>query len=169
MECMTHDSHLVRKLNAAGLWLYTHQCKRCGCIDYMKTGHGPWVPKPADRDLETLPIWDDELQRHVSEHARLLASEERDDLRDERRREYEEYLESEEWAAKRVLVLRRDRHLCQGCLECVATDIHHITYERLFDELLCDLVSLCRDCHQKCHPYKDLKGRELDGRLLPVH
>jgi hypothetical protein len=47
--------------------------------------------------------------------------------------------------------------------------VHHATYERLFDELVCDLVSLCRDCHNKCHPYKDLKGRELDGHALPVH
>ena len=54
-------------------------------------------------------------------------------------------------------------------MEAVATDVHHATYERLFDELLCDLVSLCRDCHNKCHPYKDLRGRELDGYALPVH
>lgn len=169
MECMTHDSHLVRKPTASGGWQYTHQCRRCGGIDYSKTGHGPWVPKPAQCDVDSLPLWDDELQRHIAEHSRLLSEENRDEQRDERRRMYEGYLESDEWAARRAFVLKRDRYLCQGCLECEATEVHHLTYERLFDELLCDLVSLCRDCHRKCHPYKDLRGRELDGYAIAVH
>lgn len=169
MECMKHDSRLVRKQTVNGGWQYTYQCQRCGRIDYGKTGHGSWVPKPADCDLDLLPLWDDELQQHIAKHARLMAQEERAEHRDERRREYDEYLESDEWAARRVIVLKRDRYLCQGCLECEATDIHHLTYERLFSELLCDLVGLCRDCHAKCHPYKDIRGRELDGYAVAVH
>src|SRR5438067_1894662 len=34
----------------------------------------------------------------------------------ERRRVYEEYLNSYEWQAKRMLVLERDHWTCQGCL-----------------------------------------------------
>ena len=169
MECTIHDSRLVRKPAAGGKTYYTYQCVRCGSIDYAKAGAGPWVPKPGDVDIDTLPLWDDELQRRIQEHARALADERRTELSESRRAEYLAYLDSYEWYSKRSKALERDRHLCQGCMEAVATDVHHATYERLFDELICDLVSLCRDCHNKCHPYKDLRGRELDGYALPVH
>jgi hypothetical protein len=31
------------------------------------------------------------------------------------------------------------------------------------------VVSLCTDCHQICHPHRDLRGRNLHGRPIPVH
>lgn len=65
----------------------------------------------------------------------------------EREKKYADYLQSDKWKAIRLKVLKRDNNLCQGCLEATATDVHHITYANLGDELMFELLSLCRDCH----------------------
>lgn len=63
------------------------------------------------------------------------------------RKKYVDHLQSDKWQAIRLKVLKRDNNLCQGCLEATATDVHHITYANLGDELMFELLSLCRDCH----------------------
>ena len=65
---------------------------------------------------------------------------------------YEKYIMSNEWKAIRNQVLNRDNNLCQGCLACKATEVHHKTYKRLGNELLLDLISVCRNCHIRLHP-----------------
>ena len=168
MECTKHDSLLVRKQAANGATLYTYQCQTCGQIDYAKTGRGPWVAKPATVDLDALPEWDDEIQRIAVESVRSQADAQRAERDEVWWAEYHAYIDSYAWQEKRARVLDRDGHLCQGCLEAIATDIHHMTYDRLFNELLCDLVSLCPACHQLCHPHRDILGRELNGRSVSV-
>lgn len=169
MDCITHDSHLVRKVAANGASQFTYQCQTCGQIDYSRTGRGPWVAKPASVDIDSLPLWDDRLQRDAITAVRIQAEAERTERDEAWRDAYDDYINSPAWRVKRRRALDRDGHLCQGCLESVATDVHHMTYDRLFDELLCDLVSLCQACHQKCHPHKDILGRELHGRPIAVH
>lgn len=168
-ECEEHTSHLVRKRNSAGNWMYTYQCTRCGQIDRSRTGFGAWIPKPATVELESLPIWNDDLSVAAINAARGAAAAVRAERDLQFREQYECYMNSDQWHALRRKVLKRDNYLCQGCLEAAAEHVHHLTYERLGNELLCDLVSLCRDCHQLCHPHRDLKGRELHGRSIAVH
>ena len=60
---------------------------------------------------------------------------------------YNEYIKSDKWKAIRLKVLKRDNNLCQACLEAPAQDVHHITYENIGDELMYELLSVCRDCH----------------------
>lgn len=169
MQCQKHNSHLVRKHTANGLTQFTYQCKTCGQIDRTRTGAGPWVVKPAGVDLESLPLWDEQLQQCGVNAAKLQAEAARAERDEAWWAAYSAYLLTPEWRRRRAKALERDGYLCQGCLEAVACEVHHITYERLFNELICDLVSLCHDCHQQCHPHKDLKGRELSGRSLSVH
>jgi hypothetical protein len=64
---------------------------------------------------------------------------------------YKEYLNSQKWYNKRNKVLERDKYLCQACLKNKAIQVHHLTYERVFDEPLFDLVSICLPCHEKLH------------------
>lgn len=168
-QCVLHDSHLVRKVAANGSSQFTYQCRRCGQIDYGKTGRGPWVAKPATIDIDALPLWSDDLQAASMQAVRLQAEAQRAERDEAWWAAYHEYMESTAWWTKRRRVLERDRHLCQGCLEDVANHVHHMTYDRLFNELLCDLVSLCPACHQKCHPHKDIMGRELNGHAIAVH
>jgi hypothetical protein len=60
----------------------------------------------------------------------------------QRRQDYEEYLKTAVWASLRERVLKRDRYVCQGCGVAQARDIHHLTYDRLFCEMLFDLVAV---------------------------
>ncbi|ARV16876.1 hypothetical protein BTO07_09540 [Polaribacter sp. SA4-12] len=68
-----------------------------------------------------------------------------------RKGKYNEYLLSEKWKTKRNEVLKRDNSLCRVCKEKKAEDVHHLTYENLFNEKLEDLISVCRKCHLEIH------------------
>ena len=65
------------------------------------------------------------------------------------KKNYYEYLKSDEWKKLRKSVLRRDNELC--ICGGKATEVHHKTYARVGNEPLSDLVSLCRNCHQNVH------------------
>ena len=62
---------------------------------------------------------------------------------------YRTYLLSDAWKAKRALVMRRCDGTCEGCGVAEATDVHHLHYRHLFNELLFELVGLCRKCHDR--------------------
>ena len=66
--------------------------------------------------------------------------------------DYAAYLRTDDWQRKRARVLHRANGICEGCLERPATEVHHTTYDHRGNELLFELVALCRDCHLKAHP-----------------
>jgi hypothetical protein len=55
------------------------------------------------------------------------------------------------WKAKRLQVMERDKWTCQVCKKNVATDVHHLTYDHIFNEPLSDLMAICRNCHESEH------------------
>lgn len=65
--------------------------------------------------------------------------------------EYAEYLMSQAWRDKRQKVMDRAGGICEGCRNAKATQVHHLTYAHIFDELLFELVAVCDDCHSKAH------------------
>ena len=65
---------------------------------------------------------------------------------------YYEYLQSPEWDEKRKAKLKEADYRCQLCnANGQAINVHHRTYDRVFNELLTDLIALCEDCHRKFH------------------
>lgn len=65
---------------------------------------------------------------------------------------YQEYLKSEKWKNIKQLVFKRDKFTCQGCLtETKNLQAHHLTYERVYNEMCFDLITLCRKCHSNIH------------------
>ena len=63
---------------------------------------------------------------------------------------YERYMLSPEWRRKREQRLEFDQHTCQGCgatSKQYRLEVHHLTYERLENELIEDLQTLCVLCH----------------------
>ena len=66
-------------------------------------------------------------------------------------RKYQSYLESQEWEFKRMDCLAYYRHRCGACYSKENLEVHHRTYERIFNEEPSDLIALCRDCHEKFH------------------
>ena len=80
---------------------------------------------------------------------------------------YKEYINSIEWDEKRSLRFRMDGFRCYKCGSPMNLQCHHITYERLGNERLSDLVTLCSDCHKRLHdpirPQKTQDERFLDA------
>ena len=74
---------------------------------------------------------------------------------------YEWYLGSEFWAAKRRVVLERARYICEVCHIRPATEVHHLTYERVFGELATDLQAICSICHRNIHWRKPANDNQL--------
>ena len=66
--------------------------------------------------------------------------------------EYQEYLQSKEWQIVRRKRLQIDGYRCQMCGTGKNLQVHHISYEHLGQEKeIDDLVTLCKECHQKVH------------------
>jgi 5-methylcytosine-specific restriction endonuclease McrA len=53
--------------------------------------------------------------------------------------------------------LERDDYLCQACLTNKAEEIHHLTYENIYDEPLYQLIAVCKRCHDKIEAKKQNK------------
>lgn len=152
--CKTPDVIFVNMPRKDGAPLKRRFCKNCG---YYKMVKMEW-----DTEWKSLPLVTvenaDKIQDEVSnkrmsffkylQSLKLSIHEKRNE---EFFEEYNEYLKTPSWRKIRQKVLERDNHTCQGCLENKATEVHHKTYEHVFDEFAFELVSLCSDCHRKYH------------------
>jgi hypothetical protein len=67
----------------------------------------------------------------------------------ERRLQYSAYRRGPDWAWRRKAVFKRADGLCESCGRQRATEVHHKTYDHIFDEPLFDLAAICRECHEK--------------------
>lgn len=87
------------------------------------------------------------------------------------KKEYHKYLKSKTWAKKRKRVLKRDNNKCFICARNKNLHVHHLTYDRVYQERLCDLVTLCDECHINIHKEgpnfsKELLEMELKDKPL---
>jgi 5-methylcytosine-specific restriction endonuclease McrA len=64
---------------------------------------------------------------------------------------YQAYLCSNHWLVVRQARLYVDNYQCRKCGGVHQLQVHHKTYERLGEEDMADLVTLCRYCHRKEH------------------
>lgn len=66
---------------------------------------------------------------------------------------YRKHLKSDYWCSVRADVLTRDKNTCQHCGSRRNLQIHHLTYEHVYQEkeYLQDLLTLCEDCHKTEH------------------
>lgn len=152
-HCGCSATEIRARLTSNGVRQYVRQCGRCGrCSNAL-----PKASIPIAR-LSLIPDVDRELQRAWDERRRERHQELMSERRAHRDQEwwarYEAYLSSTVWLRKRSAVLRRDGGQCQarmvGCLG-EASQVHHTTYEHLFDEPLFELQSICSSCHNRLH------------------
>lgn len=84
---------------------------------------------------------------------------------------YLEYLQSDEWCAKRMHIAKINNYICQNCNRKTFIDfhIHHLTYRHLGNELDDELVFLCSTCHKNIHnkeiQEKEEKCKKCNGEL----
>jgi hypothetical protein len=64
---------------------------------------------------------------------------------------YQAYLNSPEWKARRKAVLERCGGVCERCRKYLVDEVHHLTYDRVYNEPLEDLQGVCRPCHAFLH------------------
>lgn len=67
---------------------------------------------------------------------------------------YESYIMSDEWQVRRNKRLEWDKFRCQQCGSSQQLQVHHLTYKRVFDEDILDLITLCKICHKDEHNVK---------------
>lgn len=65
--------------------------------------------------------------------------------------QYRDYLQSDEWAERRAYMLDRSDYQCSECGRATELEVHHLTYKRIGNERISDLLVLCRDCHGRRH------------------
>lgn len=67
--------------------------------------------------------------------------------------DYEEYLNSSKWRCISDKRKRHDHYECVFCHSKENLNVHHKTYDRLGNEDLKDLITVCKSCHIKIHDY----------------
>ncbi len=144
--CEHAETALRTKVASNGRYMVSQQCLRCGnrIGDYVKKENWP----------KEHTLWDEtisgDLRSSVNEKAAVILLQFIAKQQQEEKR-YGEYLLSPQWRRKRQLVLERDNHLCQGCRNATATEVHHLTYRDIYDEFLFQLIGLCEGCHDRYH------------------
>lgn len=147
-EC-DHPNTVPRsRVDSSGRTFYIRQCTDCG------QQVGTAIKKASIKNLDNVQPFDEEHAQEFERQRWARFDELRRERVETRQADYSAYLSSAAWQAKRFKVLERDNYLCQGCRERRAVEVHHLTYEHIGNELLFELVSVCRQCHETLHPEK---------------
>lgn len=147
-ECAHPYIELRKKTCRDGSFHVRRQCPDCGFTESKAVSL-------AGINLKALPELDEEHKERYTSERQERRSQAYNTAKDKNRSDwfklYDTYLKSPEWKARRALVLQRDHHRCQGCLNATATQVHHLTYGNVGEELLFQLTSLCGPCHDRLH------------------
>lgn len=153
-ECQHKENALRLRTLSNGAITIQRQCIHCG------DSIGGAVSKKgmSAEQISTLAPWDNEMQAETSRKREQYWAEIRAGASARIAEQdakwwawYNDYLRSESWHRKRIIILERDKYECQGCLQARASQVHHLTYDHVGDELLFELTSLCVPCHEKAH------------------
>lgn len=153
-RCSHEHVQLRRRTNRGGAVSAAKQCLRCGTSTAGIAKADLRVP------IGSLPVWDEGLVgswRKLCEdyHAewKIWSSTHRQVENDSWWKQYKEHLKSDKWKEIRRKVFTRCRGICEGCGERNADQVHHLTYQRLGNEMLFDLAAVCTTCHEAIHPH----------------
>ncbi len=149
-----HEATEYRKLKTAnGVEQLRKQCMTCGELV------GAALRRDTVADFSSLHGVDEELRsrRDKQWSQRQQARAQYDGETDSAFWDYySRYMTSAEWQQRRYLVLRRANGVCEGCGLRPPEHVHHSTYQHLGEEFLFELLALCRECHHRIHPHRDL-------------
>ena len=83
--------------------------------------------------------------------------------------EYTEYLNSRAWKIKRSARFKLDNEKCVCCGRPLDLQCHHLTYENYPDEdILNDLVTLCKYCHEDIEKRKHKNHWSVSEQLAYI-
>lgn len=127
-----------------------HQCGDCGRLLPNALPHSMASPATPQVNIEALRDWI-KHDREQWDRGRVDRKKFEEQRQIEWRERYENYLRSAQWQVKRRLVFERSGGTCEGCRQAKATQVHHLTYDHLGNELLWELAAVCRECHERVH------------------
>ncbi len=146
--CKCEDMQYVYKFSYNGKRLYYHQCLMCGryreITDLGELHDIQGVSKLFN--FELIKAYKDKLQSMYEEYSNRSKS--------DWRQVYNEYIKTPKWREKRTIILMRDYNTCQGCGQN-ATEVHHLDYAHLGEELNFELIAVCKTCHLRLHKEKE--------------
>ena len=154
-ECRHPDTEMREQIISDGRIQCKRQCTVCGAPigsavkkqDGLPPWHeGAWNSYQDDRATAQKAIQREYIRLHEQEAAEFAVKS------GDWQAQYEAYRRTPLWQAKRARVLKRANGMCEGCLEANAVVVHHLIYASMGNELMFQLVALCRDCHAKAHP-----------------
>jgi 5-methylcytosine-specific restriction endonuclease McrA len=109
-------------------------------------------------EIGALPLWNRDIETAYSKRkwAELSSLNKAEKDKEDKAwwDRYEAHRQSPKWKALRKKVIERAQGICEGCGHNRATQAHHLTYDRVCDEMLFDLVAVCESCHSKVHRKK---------------
>lgn len=155
--CRHPNVRVVTRVTADERIQIRKQCLICGELrgGAVKRANVPADVPPEDKDLRARyqqarrEEWESIEQKHI----RKQKAHEADWWEN-----YDRYLASPQWALVREKVLKRANRICEGCLERPASEVHHLTYAHVENELIFELVALCKPCHARLHPPEEDQG-----------
>jgi hypothetical protein len=78
---------------------------------------------------------------------------------------YNWYLGTASWRTQCKFVLKRANGICERCGRRPPSQVHHLTYERLFQELPSDLLAVCRQCLAEIHWRQPANDNQMQFRF----
>jgi hypothetical protein len=156
-ECKHPTTQICYQITQSDQTRYRVQCVECGetrpiaksklkrpdlAIPLKKFDVSPWEYRRQKAEPE--------LKKNLLKWLNILMT-----RANKRQIQYENYLQSPQWKIKRAKVLKRANGTCEGCGENKAVEVHHLTYDRIYNEMLFDLVAVCKSCHDQLHPWKE--------------
>ena len=146
-KCKHVDNPYVYKVDAIGRKRYAKQCQKCGIYEPIKDIRN--IPNLHLSKKFIYGLYDDYGARLYNEYLEYLGS-----LQENWRKVYNQYMQTDDWKEKRSIILKRDKNTCQGCGQ-YATQVHHLDYANLKDELYFQLIAVCETCHFKLHKERE--------------
>ena len=138
--CDHPESRLLQVINSIGRISHACYCAVCG------KATTDFLPRRLIHDPDHVQL----------KHARPICidsilQDERKAMREDADRFRANYLKSPQWQRLRGQVWKRAVGVCERCGTAPIVDTHHKTYERSGNELLDDLLGVCRMCHETIH------------------
>jgi hypothetical protein len=157
LKCPCTRTEIRRRTLSSGVVIFALQCLGCGRqIRAVKKDslevRALTDARPFDETLQD--AWRERVSAFY-ENRRLAQQAQREQENADWWARYNAYLKTTEWRLKRQAVLTRANNWCEGCAARQATQVHHLRYDHMGDELLFELVAVCDECHKRIHPHMD--------------
>ncbi len=149
--CLNHNLEFVRKITSNGVKVLRQQCNNCG----LEVSNG--LKNNMVENIDLLKSYNPDLNYMNFTYRKEFSHQLKVEKNNDAFQKYNFYLQSDQWKLKRKKVLERDKNVCQACLTNKAEEVHHLTYDNIFDEFLFELVSVCKNCHNEIENNKRIK------------